>query len=227
MQRLCLRAKDHLRIPGGGLPEPLRPTESPGRQRSGLAATKKWRPGRRRATRLPTEELATKRRQMVGHGQSARERRHLSRRSLWVSTILRAGELSEALFPAQPLRRLRVSSFSPSTRHAWCLLDGHRKSTMDAVVIIGTLPLCIPDGHGKQQQTTKSAATATQTGAQKQHKQQEKQQNQQSSTNILEGHKCEGWFNGRRPKSSSKSKNSNTNSSKSNTNSSKRCRKQQ
>ena len=114
-----------------------------------LAATEEWRPGRRRATRLPTEERATQRRQMVGHGQSARERRHLSRRSLWVSTILRAGELSEALFPAQPLRRLRVSSFSPSTRHAWCLLDGHRNSTMDAVVIIGTLPLCIPDGHGR------------------------------------------------------------------------------
>ena len=34
--RLCLRAKDQLRTPGGGLPEPLRPTESPGR----------WRPPR-------------------------------------------------------------------------------------------------------------------------------------------------------------------------------------
>ena len=54
-RHLCLRAA------GGGLPEPLRPTESPGRQRSGLAATKKWRPGRRRTTRLPTEERATQR----------------------------------------------------------------------------------------------------------------------------------------------------------------------
>ena len=37
----------------------MRPTESPDRQRSGLAATDEWRPGRRRATRLPTEERAT------------------------------------------------------------------------------------------------------------------------------------------------------------------------
>ena len=44
---------------------------------------------------------------MVGYGQSAPERRDLSRRSLWDSTNLRAGELSEALPPAQPLQRLR------------------------------------------------------------------------------------------------------------------------
>ena len=50
--RLCLPAKDHLRTPGGGLPEPLRPTESPVLQRSGLAVTDEWRPGRRRAIRL-------------------------------------------------------------------------------------------------------------------------------------------------------------------------------
>ena len=84
---------------------------------------------------------------MVGYGQSAPERRHLSRQSLWVSMIPRPGELSEALPPAQPLRSLRVSSFSLSTRHAWRLLDGHR--TMDTVVIIGTLPLCISEGRGR------------------------------------------------------------------------------
>ena len=39
---LCLRAKDHLRTPGGGLPEVLRPTARPVRQRSGLAATEEW-----------------------------------------------------------------------------------------------------------------------------------------------------------------------------------------
>ena len=33
--------------------------KSPDRQRSGLAVTKEWRPGRRRATRPPTEERAT------------------------------------------------------------------------------------------------------------------------------------------------------------------------
>ena len=32
-----------------GLPEPLRPTRRPVRQRSGLAVTEEWRPGRRRA----------------------------------------------------------------------------------------------------------------------------------------------------------------------------------
>ena len=47
---MCLRAKDHLRTPGGGLPEVLRPTESPDRQRSGLAVTEEWRTGRRLAT---------------------------------------------------------------------------------------------------------------------------------------------------------------------------------
>ena len=54
-----LRAKDHLRTPGGRLPVRLRPKERVVRQRSGLAATKEWRPGRGRATRLPTEERAT------------------------------------------------------------------------------------------------------------------------------------------------------------------------
>ena len=48
----CLQ-KDHLRTPGCGLPEVLRPTESPDMQRSRLATTKEWRPGRRRATWLP------------------------------------------------------------------------------------------------------------------------------------------------------------------------------
>ena len=44
-------------MPAGNRP----PTESPHRQRSGLAATEEWRPGRRRATRLPTEERSTQR----------------------------------------------------------------------------------------------------------------------------------------------------------------------
>ena len=46
---MCVRAKDHLRTPSGGLPEPLRSTTRPVRQRSGLAVTEDWRPGRRRA----------------------------------------------------------------------------------------------------------------------------------------------------------------------------------
>ena len=45
---------------------------------------------------------------MVGYGQSVPERRHPSRRSLWDSTNLRAGELIEALPPAQRLQRLRT-----------------------------------------------------------------------------------------------------------------------
>ena len=55
------RQKDHLRTPGGSLSEPLRLTERPVRQRSGLAATEEWRPGRRRAVtqrqREPTQRL--------------------------------------------------------------------------------------------------------------------------------------------------------------------------
>ena len=39
---LCLRAKDHLRTPGGGLPEILRPARRPVRQRIGLVATAEW-----------------------------------------------------------------------------------------------------------------------------------------------------------------------------------------
>ena len=65
---LCLRAKDHLEGSKVAVfPEPLRPTERPVQQRSGLAVTKEWRPRRRRTTRLPTEEWATQRRQMVGY----------------------------------------------------------------------------------------------------------------------------------------------------------------
>ena len=44
---------------GPGGEEQWRPTERPVRQRSGLAATEEWRPGRRRATWLPEEEQAT------------------------------------------------------------------------------------------------------------------------------------------------------------------------
>ena len=64
--RMCLRAKDHLRTPCGGLPEPLRPTTRPVLQRSGLAVTEEWRLGRRRATRLPEEEQATQRQELSG-----------------------------------------------------------------------------------------------------------------------------------------------------------------
>ena len=39
---MYLRAKDHLRTPGGGLPEVLRPTARPVRQHSGPAATEEW-----------------------------------------------------------------------------------------------------------------------------------------------------------------------------------------
>ena len=46
------------RVSRRGPPERLRPTKSPDRQRSGLATTDEWRPGRRRATRLPTVERA-------------------------------------------------------------------------------------------------------------------------------------------------------------------------
>ena len=54
--------KDHLEgTKVAVFPSLSAPQESPDRQRSGLAATEEWRPGRRRATRLPTEERATQR----------------------------------------------------------------------------------------------------------------------------------------------------------------------
>ena len=62
--RCCMQ--DLLPALGGGLPDVLRPTERPVRQRSGLAATEDWRPGRRRATWLPEEEQATQRHELSG-----------------------------------------------------------------------------------------------------------------------------------------------------------------
>ena len=59
---MSLRAKDHLEgTKVAAFPSVLRPDRKsrPAAQR--LAATKEWRPGRRRATRLPTEERATQR----------------------------------------------------------------------------------------------------------------------------------------------------------------------
>ena len=54
--------KDHLEdTKVAAFPSLCAPRERPVRQRSGLAATKEWRPGRRRATWLPTEEQGTQR----------------------------------------------------------------------------------------------------------------------------------------------------------------------
>ena len=77
------------------------PTESPDRQRSGLTATEEWRPGRRRAIRLPRRSgrLNVRDGAVCGIRTECARRVHLSRRTLWVSTNLRAGELSEALPP--------------------------------------------------------------------------------------------------------------------------------
>ena len=63
---LCLRAKDHLEgTKVAVFPRDCAPnTQSPDRQRSGLAATEEWRPGRRRATWLPEEEQATQRHEL-------------------------------------------------------------------------------------------------------------------------------------------------------------------
>ena len=57
---MCLRAKDHLEgTKVAVFPSLCAPQERPVRQRSGLAVTEEWRPGRRRATWLPEEEQAT------------------------------------------------------------------------------------------------------------------------------------------------------------------------
>ena len=79
----------------------LRPTESPVAQR--LAATKEWRPGRRRATRLPTEERAT---------QCARQS------SAWVrvtaaSKARRTGAVELHLYAASYGRRLLSKACQP------------------------------------------------------------------------------------------------------------------
>ena len=64
---MSLRAKDHLEGTKVAVsPEVLRRKQSPDRQRSGLAATEEWRPGRRRATWLPEEEQATQRDELSG-----------------------------------------------------------------------------------------------------------------------------------------------------------------
>ena len=60
---------------GGGLPEELRRTQSQDRQRSGLAVTEEWRPGRRRATWLPEEEQATQSDEL--HGETVSRYGHL------------------------------------------------------------------------------------------------------------------------------------------------------
>ena len=96
-----------------------------------LAATEEWRPGRRRATRQPAEERATQRRQM---GMRRPEKRGPSRRSLWHSTNLRAGELREALSPAssEVTELLHVLQFRclPASKTSWCVsLRPRSKST--------------------------------------------------------------------------------------------------
>ena len=59
---MSLRAKDHLEgTKVVVFPSLCAPQERPVRQRSGLAVTEEWRPGRRRATWLPEEEQATQR----------------------------------------------------------------------------------------------------------------------------------------------------------------------
>ena len=64
---MCLRAKDHIEgTKVAVFPGLCAPRERPVRQRSGLAVTEEWRPGRRRATRLPEEEQATQRHELRG-----------------------------------------------------------------------------------------------------------------------------------------------------------------
>ena len=73
---MSLRAKDHLEgTKVAVFPSLCAAQESPVRQRSGLAVTKEWRPGRRRATWLPEEDPETSAEWMTvlryGHLRSA------------------------------------------------------------------------------------------------------------------------------------------------------------
>ena len=104
---MCLRAKDHLRTPGGGLPEPLRPTTRPVRQRRGLAVITE------EATRKTTGDLTTRR----GAGDP-------ETRAEWV-TVLRYGHLWSAQVVVDTCLRTEWepptlrASLSDSTRPAW------------------------------------------------------------------------------------------------------------
>ena len=105
---MCLRAKDHLEdtkvavFPRYCAPQKVQTGSAAAGGHRGVA------------TRKATGDLATRR--GAGDPETAdggirtecTRRGHLSRRSLSNCTNLRAGELSEALPPAQPLQRLRT-----------------------------------------------------------------------------------------------------------------------
>ena len=96
-----LRAKDHLRTPGGGFPRYC----APQKVQTGSAAAG-WRPGRRRATRLPTEERATqraRREQCVGTCDRGLKEGAARRRHLYAASYGR-WLLSKACHFAQPCR---------------------------------------------------------------------------------------------------------------------------
>ena len=113
---LCLRAKDHLE--GTRVAVFLRfcahEKTSPATQRAGghrrVAREDDGRPGYPRGAGVPEPADGGIRTECTRRG-------HLSRRSLSFSRNLRAGELSEALPPAQPSR------FTLSARHDWRHLD--------------------------------------------------------------------------------------------------------
>ena len=106
------RKQDLLSALGGGLSEPLRPKRRPVRQRSGLAVTEEWRPGRRRATRLPEEEQATQSDELSGQRCYATATSGLHR-SWWTPVCARSGNCLHSVQPCG----------SPRARHGR-LLDG-------------------------------------------------------------------------------------------------------
>ena len=110
---MCLRAKDHLEGTKVAVsPSLCAPQERPVRQRSGLAVTEEWRPGRRRATWLPEEEQATQRDELSGQRCYATATSGLHR-SWWTLVYARSGNRLHSVQPCG----------SPRARHGR-LLDG-------------------------------------------------------------------------------------------------------
>ena len=108
---MCLRAKDNLEGTKVAVSPSLCATqERPVRQRSGLAVTEEWRPGRRRAIWLPEEEQATQRDELSGRRchASATSGLHWS----WLTLVYaRSGNLLRSVHPCVN-----------STRQSWHFL---------------------------------------------------------------------------------------------------------
>ena len=101
------------------------PRERPVQQRSGLAVTEEWRPGRRRATSLPEEEQATQRHELSGRRCHATATSGLHR-SWWALASARSGNRLHSVQPCVDFTRPTWAPpqwllASPTTRKRVCV----------------------------------------------------------------------------------------------------------